>query len=88
MVLSVALRQLSLVAVSKGLLFLAVRVPFAAVASLVVALGVWASVVVAHGLSLFHVESSKTGDQTHVPNISRWMPIHSATREALVYVLS
>ena len=55
------------------------------------ALGTWASVVAAHGLSSCdtwlrcsrHVESSCTRDRTHIPCIGRWILIHCTTREVL-----
>ena len=45
--------------------------------------GVWASAVVAHGLScsMGHAESSQTRDGTRVPCIGRWILIHYTTRE-------
>ena len=46
------------------------------------ALGAWASVVVAHGLSCSrHVGSSGTRARTPVPCIGRWILNHWATRE-------
>ena len=83
----------------RGLLFVAVRRLLIAVASLrcgAWALGVRASVVVAHGLSSCgsralertglvapqHVGSSWTRAQTHVPCIGRQILTHCATREA------
>ena len=54
--------------------------------------GMWASVVVAHGLNScgipglvapWHVGSSQTRDHTCVSCIGRWILYHSATREAL-----
>ena len=44
--------------------------------------GTWASVVAHMGLvAPWHVESSRTRDQIHVPCTGRWILNHCATRE-------
>ena len=65
--------------------------PFIVVCELLTAV---ASLVAEHGLqqlqhavsvSLQHVESSWTWDQTHVPCIGRQIPIHCTTGEVLIF---
>ena len=51
------------------------------------ALGVWASLVMAHDLvAPPHVGSSQTRDRTHVPGIGRWILNNCTTREVPITI--